>query len=166
MCHVLCHGSQITVCRYLELDNPTSWDVTLYTARTPTRACDAPPSQHSSRCAMTSYKGFCVVQCIGWASPSHLSHPSANSRASLPAQALLLTAPPFASRIRAASPRPCHSCAQGISITVIHPLSMNIISRAATTAGAAASHRDLQKRKAHAREELHGYSFVPFSVET
>jgi hypothetical protein len=28
MCHVLCHGSQTTVRRYLGLDNPTSRDVT------------------------------------------------------------------------------------------------------------------------------------------
>jgi hypothetical protein len=58
---------------------------------------------------------------------------------------------------------------QGISITdisVIHPLSLNIISRAATTAGAAASHRDQLKRTAYARVEPHGYGFVPFSVET
>jgi multisubunit Na+/H+ antiporter MnhG subunit len=42
---------------------------------------------------------------------------------------------------------------QGISIadiSVIHPLSLNTISRAATTAGAAASHRDQQKRTAYA----------------
>jgi hypothetical protein len=43
---------------------------------------------------------------------------------------------------------------------------MNIISWAATTAGAAASHQDQQKRMAYARVEPHGYSFVPFSVET
>jgi hypothetical protein len=58
---------------------------------------------------------------------------------------------------------------QGISIadiSVIHPLSLNIISRAATTAGAAASHRDQLKRTAYARVEPHGYGFVPFSVET
>jgi hypothetical protein len=58
---------------------------------------------------------------------------------------------------------------QGISIaeiSVIHPLSLNTISRAATTAGAAASHKDQQKRTAYARVEPHGYGFVPFSVET
>jgi hypothetical protein len=58
---------------------------------------------------------------------------------------------------------------QGTSITdisVIHPLSLNIISQMATTAGAAASHRDQWKRTAYAREEPHGYGFVPFSVET
>jgi hypothetical protein len=43
---------------------------------------------------------------------------------------------------------------------------MNTLSRAATTAGAAASHRDQQKRTAYARVEPHGYGFVPFSVET
>jgi hypothetical protein len=58
---------------------------------------------------------------------------------------------------------------QGISITdisVIHPLSPNIISRAAIMAGTAASHRDQQKRTAYARVEPHGYGFVPFSAET
>jgi hypothetical protein len=58
---------------------------------------------------------------------------------------------------------------QGISITdisVIRPLSLNIISRAAATAGAAASHRDQLKRTAYARVEPHGYGFVPFSVDT
>jgi hypothetical protein len=58
---------------------------------------------------------------------------------------------------------------QGISITdisVIHPLSLNIISRAATAAGAAAFHRDQRKRTVYARVEPHGYGFVPFSVET
>jgi hypothetical protein len=57
---------------------------------------------------------------------------------------------------------------QGISITdisVIHPLSMNIISWAATMAGAAASHCDQQRRTAYAQVEPHGYGFVPFSVE-
>jgi hypothetical protein len=42
---------------------------------------------------------------------------------------------------------------QGISIadtSVIHPFSLNVISRAATTAGAAASHRDQRKRTAYA----------------
>jgi hypothetical protein len=51
---------------------------------------------------------------------------------------------------------------QGISITdisVIHPLSLNIISRAASTAGAAASHRDQQER--HARVEPCGYGLFP-----
>jgi hypothetical protein len=58
---------------------------------------------------------------------------------------------------------------QGISITdisVIHPLSLNIISRSATTARAAASHRDQRKRTAYARVEPHGYGFVPLSVVT
>jgi hypothetical protein len=50
---------------------------------------------------------------------------------------------------------------QGISITNI-----SVISLAATIVGAAASHRDQQKRTAYARVELHGYGFVPFSVET
>jgi hypothetical protein len=39
-------------------------------------------------------------------------------------------------------------------------------SRAATTAGAAAFHRDQLKRTAYARMEPHGYGSVPFSVET
>jgi hypothetical protein len=58
---------------------------------------------------------------------------------------------------------------QYISITVIsiiHPLSMNTLSRAATTAEATASHRDQQKRTGYARVEQHSYGFVPFSVET
>jgi hypothetical protein len=51
-------------------------------------------------------------------------------------------------------------------LSVIHPLSINTLPRAATTAGAAASHRDQQKRTAYARVEPNGYGFVPFSVET
>jgi hypothetical protein len=51
-------------------------------------------------------------------------------------------------------------------ISVIHPLSINTLPRAATTAGAAASHRDQQKRTAYARVEPNGYGFVPFSVES
>jgi hypothetical protein len=57
---------------------------------------------------------------------------------------------------------------QGISIpdmSVIHPLSMSTFSQAATTAGAAASHQDQQKRTGYAGVEPHGYSFVPFSVD-
>jgi hypothetical protein len=51
-------------------------------------------------------------------------------------------------------------------ISVIHPLSINTLPRAATTVGAAASHRDQQKRTAYARVEPNGYGFVPFSVES
>jgi hypothetical protein len=51
-------------------------------------------------------------------------------------------------------------------ISVIHPLSINILPRATTTAGAAVSHRDQQKRNAYTRVEPNGYGFVPFSVET
>jgi hypothetical protein len=51
-------------------------------------------------------------------------------------------------------------------ISVIHPLSINILPRGATTSRAAASHRDEQKRTAHAKAEPNGYGFVPFSVET
>jgi hypothetical protein len=75
-----------------------------------------------------------------------MNHPSAEARGDI-----LMALPP------------------GFSITdisVIHPLSLNIIFRAATTAGAAASHRNQLKRTAYARVEPHGYSFVPFSVET
>jgi hypothetical protein len=44
---------------------------------------------------------------------------------------------------------------------------MITVSQAAgTTAGAAASHQDQQKRTAYARVEPHGYGFVPFAVET
>jgi hypothetical protein len=58
---------------------------------------------------------------------------------------------------------------RGITISdlsVVHPLSINTLPRAAITAGAAASHRDQQKRTAYARVEPNGYGFVPFSVET
>jgi hypothetical protein len=58
---------------------------------------------------------------------------------------------------------------QGITIayvSVIHPTSLNTLSRAAVTAGAAALHRDRQKQTAYARVEPNGYSFVPFSVES
>jgi hypothetical protein len=58
---------------------------------------------------------------------------------------------------------------QGIAIadvSIIHPTSLNTLSRAAATAGAAASHRDRQKRTAYARVEPNGYNFVPFSVES
>jgi hypothetical protein len=58
---------------------------------------------------------------------------------------------------------------RGITISdlsVIHLLSINTLPRAAITAGAAASHRDQQKRTAYARVEPNGYGFVPFSVET
>jgi hypothetical protein len=47
-------------------------------------------------------------------------------------------------------------------ISVIHPLSLIIVSRAATTAG----DTDQLKRTAYARVEPHGHGFVPFSVET
>jgi hypothetical protein len=58
---------------------------------------------------------------------------------------------------------------QVISVTgtsAIHSLSMNTCSWVATTAGAAASHWDQQKRTASARVELHGLGFGPASVET
>jgi hypothetical protein len=58
---------------------------------------------------------------------------------------------------------------QGIAIadvSIINPTSLNTLSRAAATAGAAASHRDRQKQTAYARVEPNGYNFVPFSVES
>jgi hypothetical protein len=58
---------------------------------------------------------------------------------------------------------------QGIAIaevSITPPTSFNTLSRAAATAGAAASHRDRQKQTAYARVEPNGYSFVPFSVES
>jgi hypothetical protein len=58
---------------------------------------------------------------------------------------------------------------QGIAIadvSIIHPTSLNTLSRAAATAGAAASHQDRQKQTAYARVEPNGHSFVPFSVES
>jgi hypothetical protein len=51
-------------------------------------------------------------------------------------------------------------------ISVIHPLSINTLPCASTTARAAASHRDQQKRAAYARVEPNSYGFVPFSVLT
>jgi hypothetical protein len=50
-------------------------------------------------------------------------------------------------------------------ISVIHPLSINTLSAAAATAGAAASRHDQQKRAAYVRVEPNAYTFVPFSVE-
>jgi hypothetical protein len=61
------------------------------------------------------------------------------------------------------------SLPRGISITdisVIHSPFVQILSRAADTAGAAASFPDQQKKAAYARVEPNGYGFVPFSVET
>jgi hypothetical protein len=58
---------------------------------------------------------------------------------------------------------------QGIAIadvSIIHPTSLNTLSRAAATAGAAAPHGDRQKHTAYARVEPNGYSFVPFSLES
>jgi hypothetical protein len=95
--------------------------------------------------------------------PPPLNHPSADSQASLPGLAPLPTVGLSArGDILMALP-------QGISIadiSVIHLFSLNIISWAATTAGAAASLRDQLKRTAYARVEPHGCGFVPFSVET
>jgi hypothetical protein len=51
-------------------------------------------------------------------------------------------------------------------ISVVHPLSINTLPHAATTAGAAATARDQQKRRAFVRLEANGYGFVPFSVES
>jgi hypothetical protein len=58
---------------------------------------------------------------------------------------------------------------QGIAIadvSVIHPLSINSISAAAASPGAAAARRDHQKRTSYAGVEPNGYAFVPFSVES
>jgi hypothetical protein len=51
-------------------------------------------------------------------------------------------------------------------VSVVHPLSTHLLHRAATTAGAAASHRDQQKRTTFARLEPNGYNFVPVTVES
>jgi hypothetical protein len=51
---------------------------------------------------------------------------------------------------------------RGITISdlsVIHSLSINTLPRAAITAGAAASHRDQQKRMAYARVEPNSFGF-------
>jgi hypothetical protein len=58
---------------------------------------------------------------------------------------------------------------QGVAIadvSVIHPLSINSLSAAAASPGAAAARRDHQKRTAYAGVEPNGYAFVPFSVES
>jgi hypothetical protein len=58
---------------------------------------------------------------------------------------------------------------QGIAIadvSVIHPLSINYLSAAAASPGAAAARRDHQKRTAYAGVEPNGYAFVPFSMES
>jgi hypothetical protein len=53
-----------------------------------------------------------------------------------------------------------------LDISITHPLAINTLAAAATTAGAAAAHRDQQKRATYSRVELNGYPFVPFSVES
>jgi hypothetical protein len=53
-----------------------------------------------------------------------------------------------------------------VNVSVIHTTPRNTLFHVAATAGAAASHRDRQKRTAYARVEPNGYSFVPFSVES
>jgi hypothetical protein len=110
---------------------------------------------------MHDCKRFCAVLCTERASPPHRlpglaagAGTSADGWMPCPSQAcgdVLLAMP------------------QGISIadvSVIHPNSFNTLPGAAATAGAAASHRDRQKRTAYARVEPNGYSFVPFSVES
>jgi hypothetical protein len=52
------------------------------------------------------------------------------------------------------------------NISVIHPLSVQILSFAPDTAGAAASFCNQQKKTTYTRVEPNGYGFVPFSVET
>jgi hypothetical protein len=49
-------------------------------------------------------------------------------------------------------------------VSVVHPLSAHLFHRAASTAGAAASHRDHQKWTTYSRLEPNGYKFV--SVES
>jgi hypothetical protein len=51
-------------------------------------------------------------------------------------------------------------------IFVIHPLSINTLPVAASTAGAAAARRGQQKQATYAQVELNGFPFVPFSVES
>jgi hypothetical protein len=55
---------------------------------------------------------------------------------------------------------------RGIDISVVHPPSTHLLHRAASTAGAAATHRDHQKRTTYSRLEPNGYEFVPVSVES
>jgi hypothetical protein len=51
-------------------------------------------------------------------------------------------------------------------ISVIHPVSINTLPAAATTAGAAAAWHDQQKGATYARVQPKGFPFVPFSVES
>jgi hypothetical protein len=53
-----------------------------------------------------------------------------------------------------------------VDVSVVHPLSTHLLHRAATTAGAAASHRDQQERTTYARLEPYCYEFVPASVDS
>jgi hypothetical protein len=58
---------------------------------------------------------------------------------------------------------------QGIAIadiSVVHPLSTHLLQRAASTAGAAASQHDHQKRTTYSRLEPNGYELVPVPVES
>jgi hypothetical protein len=57
----------------------------------------------------------------------------------------------------------------GITITdisITHPLAINTLAAAATTAGAATARRDQQKRATYSRVQPNGYPFVPFSFES
>jgi hypothetical protein len=53
-----------------------------------------------------------------------------------------------------------------MDVSLVHPLSINTLPQAATTAGAGAVARDQQKLRAYARVEPNGYGFVPFSMES
>jgi hypothetical protein len=59
---------------------------------------------------------------------------------------------------------PCGTAIADVSM--VHPLSTHLLHRAASTAGAAASHRDQQKRTTYAWLEPNGCEFVPVSAES
>jgi hypothetical protein len=142
--------------------------------------CDAAPWPHSLRCATASSKGYCAVLSNGPVSPVPLNPPFAISPASQP----VLESPIRRLPSLAAT---CGTAADGSAtrveargdilmvlpwgiaiadVSVVHPLSTRLVHRAASTAGAAASHRDQQKRTTYARLAPNCYEFVPVSVES
>jgi hypothetical protein len=53
-----------------------------------------------------------------------------------------------------------------VDISITHPLAINTLAAAATTASAATARRDQQKCARYSRVEPNAYPFVPFSVES
>jgi hypothetical protein len=89
--------------------------------------------------------------------------PSAAFLALPQATAISQTDPPPESRLAATYSLPCPRASSSRKASAIYPTSLDTLSLAAATAGAA-SHRDSQKRTAYAKVEPNGYSLVPFSV--